>query len=289
MNEFFHEGERHLQKLMSIRQSSDTLSSMINNSFPEIAKNFLLNLKFCVISLSINEDDLFSSVIYGVKSFITIIDDKTICIDLKNKSYIPPDYFEVKDFSIGFLGLDFEKTMRMRINGTASIKNNQLTLVAKEIYSNCPKYIRRRVPSLRLKEKVTSNLINYNTFNDELKNVISNTDTFFFSSLHKDKGADISHRGGEKGFIRIVSSDEIEFDDKPGNNFFNTLGNIHTNSLVNILLIDFTDNNTYLLFANATFKKILLKEKYILRITLKCLNILKNTNSFLMNYHSKLN
>jgi predicted pyridoxine 5'-phosphate oxidase superfamily flavin-nucleotide-binding protein len=289
MNEVFHEGEYRLQELMGVRQSSDALASMVKDTIPQIAKDFLINLKFCVITLSKQEDDLTSAVIYDMDSFISIIGDKAIDISLRNSSFIDTDYFKENEFSIGFLGLDFEKAMRIRINGLAKINNNTLRIFVNEVYSNCPKYIIRRIYKSNLKEKLIQNVQNYPKLTTEIMDMISQVDTFFLSSLHKDKGADISHRGGNKGFLKVISSNEIQFDDKPGNNLYNTLGNIYTNSIVNILLIDFENNNTYLILARASFTKIYEDEKYILRITLSCSNIIKNTNSFLMDYSSKLN
>jgi predicted pyridoxine 5'-phosphate oxidase superfamily flavin-nucleotide-binding protein len=286
MNEVFHEGEYHVQELMGVRKSSDTLSSMIKDSLPAVAKNFLAYLKFCVISLSTKNDELFSSVVYDIKSFITIEDDNTIYINLKNCSYIPKSYYENKEFKIGFLGIDFENAMRMRINGTATIINNSLKISTNEVYSNCPKFIKKRVHSENLKPTLAKSILKTKELKEELIKVITNTDTFFLSSLHKKRGADISHRGGKKGFVKIISSTQLQFDDMPGNNLYNTLGNIHTNSLVNMLFIDFEKNDTYVVIGNAKFNKTIIADKNVLRVTIECSEIIKDTNSFLLDYRN---
>ena len=287
MNKVFHEGECHIQELMSVRKSADTLSSMIKYSLPSVAKNFLNYLKFCVITLSTKEDDLFSSVVYSNTNFITIKDDNTIYISLNNKSHISSLYYEEKNLQIGFLGIDFENAMRIRINGTATINNEILEVSINEVYSNCPKYITKRLHKKDLKSNLIQSILKDKKLTEQSIQMISNSDTFFLSSFHKKRGADISHRGGNKGFVKVLSSNKLEFDDMPGNNLYNTLGNIYTNPLINMLFIDFENNDSYLILGKATFEKILFNEKNILRVTIECLEIIKNINSFLLDYTNK--
>lgn len=71
--------------------------------------------------------------------------------------------------------------------------------------------------------------------NQDLINIILNSDTFFLASSHKEKGLNVSYKGGEKGFVKIISSN----DDMPANNLYNTLGNIYTNPYINMFFIDF--------------------------------------------------
>jgi len=52
-------------------------------------------------------------------------------------------------------------------------------------------------------------------------------------------GADISHRGGEPGFL-AWDGRTLSFDDYPGNNLFNTLGNLQQYPVCGLLLMDFT-------------------------------------------------
>ena len=48
----------------------------------------------------------------------------------------------------------------------------------------------------------------------------------------------MSHRGGEPGFLRYEGG-QLVFDDYPGNNMFNTLGNIERHPHCGLLLLDF--------------------------------------------------
>lgn len=62
-------------------------------------------------------------------------------------------------------------------------------------------------------------------------------------------GVDVSHRGGNPGFIRVEEG-VLKIPDYVGNNYFNTLGNLAVNPRVGLLVIDFERGD--LLFLAAT-------------------------------------
>ena len=51
-------------------------------------------------------------------------------------------------------------------------------------------------------------------------------------------GADISHRGGRPGFVR-VDGDVLTIPDFRGNRYFNTLGNLIAEPRASLLFVDF--------------------------------------------------
>jgi len=284
MNTVFHEGEFHIQETMGVRKDSDALASMIRDTLPFIAKGFLQNLKFCVLTLLINENELYSIVVYDEINFIDIRNDSSLIIDLNKKSYLPLSFSNKNDLKIGLLGIDFEQAMRIRINGKAKILNNKIIVSIQEAYANCPKYIKKRIYKQSEKKLLIQHIIKSQKITKEFSHVISNTETFFLSTYHDKKGADISHKGGDKGFIKVVSPTAIQFIDMPGNNLFNSLGNIYTNTLVNLLFIDFVKKDTYLFIGNASLKLIFENKRKAFEVTINCISLIKNTNSFNMNY-----
>jgi len=68
--------------------------------------------------------------------------------------------------------------------------------------------------------------------------MIERADTFCIASDHPQSGADVSHRGGKPGFVRVVDDRHLAIPDYSGNNMFNTLGNIVANPRVGLLFID---------------------------------------------------
>jgi len=56
--------------------------------------------------------------------------------------------------------------------------------------------------------------------------------------MHPGRGADTSHLGGEPGFVRVHRG-ALWWPDYPGNNMFNSLGNIVENPAAALLFFDF--------------------------------------------------
>lgn len=278
-NNIFHEGEYYIQEKMGVRNSSDSLSSIVKSTIPKIAKDFLENLNFSCITISTHNEDLHTFLVYGIDKFIKVINEREILVDLKNYSFIPDFLIDIRKINIAFIGLDFERKMRVRINGNGEFKNDILIININEIYSNCPKYISKKILSKKLKISTNKSIEIIPEIDYNLKKLISNLDTFFIASSHKEKGLDVSYKGGKKGFLKVKSKTQLEFDDLPGNNFFNSIGNIYTNPYINILIIDFENSITYHLKAKA---KIMGDD--ILKITANCYEILINKNSFLLDY-----
>lgn len=285
MSSVYHDGEKYIQEQMGVTAKANSLSSMIHNDIPIAAAQFLATLDFCVITFSINNKELHNSIVFGFESFIKILNTKEMLIDLENKSFIPKDIYENEKISIGFIGLDFENRMRIRINGTGKIEDNKLHLYINEVYSNCPKYINDRETIGKLDFLNDSNLTKYTTLENDCKKILSHADTFFLSSIHENNGADISHKGGEKGFLRVISPKILEFEDFQGNNMYNTLGNIHINPNVSIILIDFTSNDILHITGIATIKQDFESGTKKLKVQIKCKSISIESNSFSLKYN----
>lgn len=77
--------------------------------------------------------------------------------------------------------------------------------------------------------------------------LIRQCDTAFVSSYHASDNAttshrvDISHRGGERGFIRVVDETTLAWPEYAGNNMYMTLGNLQATPHAGLLLFDFDD------------------------------------------------
>ena len=294
MSSVYHEGEHFIQELMGVREQSNSLSSMIQNEIPLVAAQFLRGLNFCVMTFSLDNQALFSytptskelvsCVVYGLNTFIEVKNNNEIFIDLHKKSFIPSSIMDAISINVGLLGLDFENRMRIRVNGKGKILNNQLQLTVNEVYSNCPKYIHNRkiVDVIEFDKKAY--VQEYVELNHECKKLIANSNTFFISSYHMKKGADISHKGGDKGFLKVLSSTQLEFEDYPGNNMYNSLGNIYTNPHVSVLIIDFESNDILHIKGKAKITNNEENEKR-LKVIISCNAISIEKNTFFLKYN----
>lgn len=69
--------------------------------------------------------------------------------------------------------------------------------------------------------------------------MIASSDTFFLGTSHPSRGSDASHRGGPPGFVRVESPDRLWWPDFPGNNMFNSYGNLAVDDEAALLFVDF--------------------------------------------------
>ena len=122
-------------------------------------------------------------------------------------------------------------------------------VTAREVYANCPQYIRRRVPG---EEVAAANIVRQTAtaLNARQRATIEATETFFIATAHPDRGADASHRGGPAGFVKAESV-QITWPDYPGNNMFNTLGNLLVAPRCGVIFVDFDRGSTLQLSGDA--------------------------------------
>ena len=73
----------------------------------------------------------------------------------------------------------------------------------------------------------------------ELAAFIAEQDTVFLATATADGAPYIQHRGGPKGFIKILDKNTLAFADYSGNRQYITQGNLSENPKANIFLMDY--------------------------------------------------
>ena len=74
---------------------------------------------------------------------------------------------------------------------------------------------------------------------DKLAGFLSETDSLYFATATADGQPYIQHRGGPKGFVRIVDKNTIAFADYSGNRQYITQGNLSENPKAHIFVMDY--------------------------------------------------
>src|SRR4051812_24253766 len=101
----------------------------------------------------------------------------------------------------------------------------------------------------RYDEKVTAGFPN--TVTPELAAFIAEQDTAFLGTASADGAPYIQHRGGPKGFIKVVDERTLGFADYRGNRQYITLGNLSENDRAYLFLIDFSRRQRIKLWGRA--------------------------------------
>jgi hypothetical protein len=80
---------------------------------------------------------------------------------------------------------------------------------------------------------------------------ISDRDSFYLSTVGENGFPYIQHRGGPKGFLKVLDKDRLGFIDFQGNKQFISTGNISTNPKVALLLMNYAAKVRLKIFAEA--------------------------------------
>jgi predicted pyridoxine 5'-phosphate oxidase superfamily flavin-nucleotide-binding protein len=276
----FHEGELAMQRRAGVTAEAARLAGMLAE--PNLdggGQRFLAARTFAVLTAADGAGRLWSSPLIGAAGFL---DGHGQTLGIRSTPRAgDPLHGLAPGQPVGMLAIEFATRRRMRVNGTlvASVPG-ALTVAVDQAFGNCPQYIQQRlivlagpVPSGSVPSgpvpsgPVPSGSVPSGPMPpgpvaarplggdgqldrpdqarltpDQLR-IIRGADTFFLGSAHPERGRDASHRGGPPGFVRADGS-TLWWPDYPGNNMFNSLGNLAVDPAASLLFIDFGTGQT---------------------------------------------
>jgi len=241
----WHEGELAVQKLAG----TDLRMAEIGNKFirefmPEQHRDFFQSLSMIFIGYNDYSSDIMASVLFGSVGFIQSPTENELVINTQYSINNDINSDLKTGDRIGLVGIEFNTKRRNRINGVITeINQKNIRLKVLQSYGNCPKYIQPKtlIPNAHYGNFITETR---QLLNKSDKKVITNADVFFIASSFDDgqqlnnRGVDMSHRGGDVGFVKINETGQLLVDDYFGNGFFNTIGNLYKNPIANLLFLD---------------------------------------------------
>ncbi len=235
----FHSGELAAQRQAGVEADAARLAPMLDRGVLRAGMAaFLSEAPFAAITAHDAAGRLWTSPVLGPPGFLRAASPTTLQVHAS-----PPPADPLHGLPggqpVGLIAMNFVTRRRARINGRLVSTEGALTVDVDQAYGNCPQYIlQRRIeldgPSgdgrVRLYE------------GDRLRpsdiRLIENADTFFLGTAHVAAGNDASHRGGPPGFVRVESG-RLWWPDYPGNNMFNSLGNLAADPTAALLFLDF--------------------------------------------------
>jgi uncharacterized protein len=251
----FHEGELAVQRRAGVPADAP-LGKSLRSSIPAQVEPFLGELPFVAIASTAPNGAVWASLLSAQPGFIRVLDEHTLAIRAEIRSHDPllGSVRSGPDAPVGLLAIDLATRRRVRINGSMELLGeNELRVHVGEVFFNCPQYIQlRELEAITQPTAATSTTVQRNTMltQEQVCN-IARADTFFIASAHPGRGADVSHRGGRPGFVRVESPRRLLFPDYSGNNMFQTLGNLQVNPRCGLLFVDFTSGSTLQLTGGA--------------------------------------
>ncbi len=236
----YHEGEREVQSRAGVASDGLAAEDMYRSAMGLGVQRFLNAQNLAVLSTMDADGRVWASLRAVAAGFLQAKDEHTVEVGGQSHPDDPLLQNLKQLSSAGMLVINLAARQRLRLNGTGQIQEGIVRLTVNQVYGNCPQYIQAReaipssnAPSKSVEAKQREGL------DDRLREWIASADTFFIATAHPQSGLDASHRGGKPGFVRIEDSTHLIFPDYPGNNMFNSLGNITAYPKAGLLFPDF--------------------------------------------------
>lgn len=84
---------------------------------------------------------------------------------------------------------------------------------------------------------------------------ISLRDSFYMATVSEDGWPYIQHRGGPRGFLKVLSPTRLGFADYRGNRQYVSVGNLHNEKRVSLFLMDYPNRARLKLLGRASVKE----------------------------------
>jgi predicted pyridoxine 5'-phosphate oxidase superfamily flavin-nucleotide-binding protein len=248
----FHGGELAVQRQAGVRQDAARLARMLEPA--ELSggiAGFLAARTLLVVTGRDTTGRLWTSPLAGPAGFLEVRSDTELAVHAGVPAGDPLHGITAGQ-SLGTTSIDFALRRRVRLNGTLTAATDDLLIVdVEQAYGNCPQYIQQRLLTPATSSRETPEDVRRGAaFEPADVEVIRSADTFFLGTAHPQRGADASHRGGPPGFVR-VDERGLWWPDYPGNNMFNSLGNLAVSPETALLFADFTTGVTLQLSGTA--------------------------------------
>lgn len=242
-NPLFHEGERKAQAITGEAGVAARNIAMLRHAVPGGALPFIAQQFMVAVGTVDAAGTVWASMLFGAPGFAHGEDGETIRFDLPSSHRDPlePAWDNLDEGKpVGLLFIELGTRRRFRVNGVLATRDETgFEVRVREAYANCPKYIQRR-RLRRLGEPGPAGQAAHGTvLRGNVATLIREADTMFVASRHPTAGADVSHRGGEPGFVRLIDERTLRIPDFPGNSLFNTLGNFLVDPHAGLCVPDF--------------------------------------------------
>jgi predicted pyridoxine 5'-phosphate oxidase superfamily flavin-nucleotide-binding protein len=250
----FHRGELAVQQRAGVTAEAARLTGMLAPAdLRGGLGRFLTGRTFAALTARDHDQRLWISPLAGVPGFL-LPRSATVLDMAASPGTGDPLHGLGAGQPVGLLAIEFAARRRARVNGTlVAAGPDGLRIEAEQAYGNCPQYISPRLlrpvtaagtgaagPEVRRGTGLTAGD----------RSLIRAADTFLLGTTHPERGNDASHRGGAPGFVR-VEEDELWWPDYPGNNMFNSFGNLAVDPTAALLFANFGTGQTLQLSGTA--------------------------------------
>jgi uncharacterized protein len=251
----YHDGEITVQTRAGVRQQADKLAAAMQGAILPSLAGFVAVQRMAVMGTVSRSHAVWASVLTGEAGFLRVLNYQSLRIAAAPVAGDPLAENLVSPAHAALIVPDLVARRRLRLNGQGHIiEPGVIEIRDAQVYGNCSHYIQARSPIGERQWPAGDDppIARAAELSLAQQQRIEHADTFFIATDHAEAGADVSHRGGNPGFIQILNDRHLAIPDYSGNNMFNTLGNIVINPHAGLLFIDFDTGQTLQLTGRAT-------------------------------------
>src|SRR4051812_42182047 len=243
MNSPWHAGERAAQARVGTAEHMDAIGPKVIRDFmPDQHRAFFEQLPFVVVGSLDAEQRPWASIVAGLPGFATSPHPRRLEIEANPLPGDPLGQALAAGNPVGLLGIELPTRRRNRMNGHIVARDEAgFAVHVRESFGNCPQYIQRR--DYALFAPGSGAVDPFTALSEEPAPLVRTADTMFVASAAaREDGkfsVDVSHRGGQPGFLGVDAHGAIVVPDFRGNGFFQTIGNLLAFPRAGLLVPDF--------------------------------------------------
>jgi hypothetical protein len=254
----FHDGERRVQERLGERDVELWARGAIREAMPDQHRAFFEAQMFMVASARDADGRPWATVLEGWPGFVCSPDARSLTVSAQpvDGDALEGAFSEGAD--VGFIGIELATRRRNRVNGKVSRAGTEgFGFSVGQSFGNCPQYIRARDVRWST-EQAAARVVRSAVLSPSQQQWVRSADTFFIATGYRGEGddpaygMDVSHRGGERGFVEVLDDRTLRFPDYAGNQFYNTLGNILGDPRTGLLFLDFSTGSLLQMTGRAT-------------------------------------
>lgn len=248
----WHAGEIEMQQHAGVAERMHSIGAkVIRDHMPDQHREFYERLSYLVVGAVDEQGWPWASLIDAEAGFITSPHSGQLDIAKLPDHEDPLGSALTPGAAVGLLGIDLHTRRRNRMNGRVRrLDERGFSVSVEQAFGNCPQYIqlRERIQSSLPAHTAPARAERMNSLDRAAADLVRSADTFFVASYadrheadavgQTRRSVDVSHRGGQAGFVR-VEGNVLTIPDFAGNRFFNTLGNFALNPRAGLVFIDF--------------------------------------------------
>lgn len=235
----YHEGERAVQRRAGVAERAPSGARVLRPDIPDVAAAFLTHQPMIVLGAADPDARVWATVLAGTPGFLTAPDPGTLRIAATPLPTDPLADALAGPAKVGAIAIEPATRRRMRVNGLSTPDGSALVVHPDQVISNCPKHIQRR--DFTLVPAQPRQVSRSGELTGAQQAAIRAADTFFVATVGPDGDADASHRGGNPGFVDVLSPTRLRWPDYQGNLMFLTLGNLAVDPRAGLVFPDWRD------------------------------------------------